>query len=83
MLHKLLFLLLGVPAHTLVLGLGSVPRAAKVAVSPHRMLFGGGGKQEGAGGGMNMLETIQKAQQVGEKLKKLQEELAKTEARHS
>jgi len=43
-----------------------------------RMLFGGGGK-EGEGGGLNMMETIKKAQQVGVKVKELQEELQQTE----
>jgi hypothetical protein len=43
-----------------------------------RMLFGGGGKG-GEGGGLNMMETIKKAQQVGVKVKALQEELAQTE----
>ncbi len=42
------------------------------------MLFGGGGK-EGEGGGLNMMETIKKAQQVGVKVKELQEELSQTE----
>merc|ERR1711957_341791 len=42
------------------------------------MLFGGGGK-EGEGGGLNMMETIKKAQQVGVKVKELQEELTNTE----
>ena len=58
------------PAHGIVL-----PRAA----TPN-MLFGGGDKDGGGGGGMpNMMETIKKAQQVGEKVKELQEELAATE----
>ncbi len=46
------------------------------------MLFGGGGDKEAgaAGGGMgNMMETIKKAQQVGVKVKELQEELQQTE----
>ena len=43
-----------------------------------RMLFGGGGK-DGEGGGMNMMETIKKAQAVGVKVKELQEELSQTE----
>ena len=46
------------------------------------MLFGGGGDKEAgaAGGGMgNMMETIKKAQQVGVKVKELQEELTNTE----
>ena len=47
-----------------------VPAAAARAVSP-TMLFGGGGK-EGEGGGMNMMETIKKAQEVGVKVKELQ-----------
>ena len=44
------------------------------------MLFGGG-KSEGEGGmgGLNMMETIKKAQQVGVKVKELQEELQNTE----
>eukprot|EP00320_Phaeocystis_rex_P020299 CAMPEP_0119090602 /NCGR_PEP_ID=MMETSP1178-20130426/153305_1 /TAXON_ID=33656 /ORGANISM="unid sp, Strain CCMP2000" /LENGTH=151 /DNA_ID=CAMNT_0007074043 /DNA_START=52 /DNA_END=507 /DNA_ORIENTATION=+ len=50
---------------------------ASRAVGP-RMLFGGGGK-EGEGGGLNMMETIKKAQQVGVKVKELQEELTNTE----
>merc|ERR1740121_2778337 len=41
------------------------------------MLFGN--KDGGAGGGMNMMETIKKAQQVGVKVKELQEELVNTE----
>lgn len=36
--------------------------ARRVAASP-QLLFGGGGK-EGEGGGLNMMETIKKAQQV-------------------
>ena len=47
------------------------------ATSPS-MLFGGGGK-DGEGGGLNMMETIKKAQQVGVKVKELQEELQATE----
>eukprot|EP00322_Chrysochromulina_rotalis_P025684 CAMPEP_0115865726 /NCGR_PEP_ID=MMETSP0287-20121206/19872_1 /TAXON_ID=412157 /ORGANISM="Chrysochromulina rotalis, Strain UIO044" /LENGTH=155 /DNA_ID=CAMNT_0003320251 /DNA_START=21 /DNA_END=488 /DNA_ORIENTATION=+ len=47
------------------------------AAAPN-MLFGGGGK-EGEGGGLNMMETIKKAQQVGVKVKELQEELQETE----
>ena len=53
------------------------PVAAARAAAP-TMLFGGGGK-EGEGGGMNMMETIKKAQQVGVKVKELQEELQQTE----
>ena len=50
---------------------------ASRSVAP-RMLFGGGGKEEG-GGNMNMMETIKKAQAMGEKVKRLQEELTQTE----
>ena len=53
------------------------PVAAARAAAP-TMLFGGGGK-EGEGGGMNMMETIKKAQEVGVKVKELQEELQNTE----
>ena len=53
------------------------PVAAARAAAP-TMLFGGGGK-EGEGGGMNMMETIKKAQEVGVKVKELQEELQGTE----
>ena len=51
--------------------------AARVAARPS-MLFGGGGK-EGEGGGMNIMETMKKAQEVGVKVKALQEELLQTE----
>merc|ERR1719327_567538 len=54
------------------------PAAARAAAAP-RMLFGGGGKDGEGGGGMNMMETIKKAQQVGVKVKELQEELMNTE----
>ena len=54
----------------------ATPHALR-ATAP-RMLFGGGGKG-GEGGGLNMMETIKKAQQVGVKVKALQEELAQTE----
>ena len=55
------------------------PAAARAAAAP-RMLFGGGGKEGEGGGGMgNMMETIKKAQQVGVKVKELQEELQETE----
>merc|ERR1719183_1518725 len=49
------------------------------ASSQPRMLFGGGGKEAEGGGQMNMMETIKKAQQVGVKVKELQEELTNTE----
>lgn len=53
------------------------------AVAAPRMLFGGGGASKeggGGGGGMgNMMETIKKAQEVGVKVKALQEELVNTE----
>ena len=50
------------------------------ASSAPSMLFGGGGKEGEGGGGMgNMMETIKKAQQVGVKVKELQEELQETE----
>ena len=54
--------------------------AARGARPCPRMLFGGG-KSEGEGGmgGLNMMETIKKAQQVGVKVKELQEELQNTE----
>ena len=53
---------------------------ARTAASPAvRMLFGGGGDKEGGGGMPNMMETIKKAQQVGVKVKELQEELQNTE----
>ena len=55
----------------------AVARAA--ARPPVRMLFGGGGDKEGGGGMPNMMETIKKAQQVGVKVKELQEELTNTE----
>jgi len=71
--------LLVVPAHALVVGIGASTHAAHRAVRAPSMLFGGGGKDEGAGGGLNMMETIKKAQQVGVKVKELQEELANTE----
>ena len=51
---------------------------ASRSVAP-RMLFGGGGKEGEGGGQMNMMETIKKAQQVGVKVKELQEELTNTE----
>ena len=54
------------------------PAAARAAAAP-RMLFGGGGKDGEEGGGLNMMETIKKAQQVGVKVKELQEELQQTE----
>ena len=54
------------------------PAAARAAAAP-RMLFGGGGKDGEEGGGLNMMETIKKAQQVGVKVKELQEELTNTE----
>ena len=53
---------------------------ARTAAPPAvRMLFGGGGDKEGGGGMPNMMETIKKAQQVGVKVKELQEELQNTE----
>ena len=52
---------------------------ARAAPPPVRMLFGGGGDKEGGGGMPNMMETIKKAQQVGVKVKELQEELQNTE----
>ena len=39
------------------------PRSRTTSRLAPRMLFGGGGK-EGEGGGLNMMETIKKAQQV-------------------
>ena len=72
-----LLLSIAVVCHGLTLPLrASAPVAAR-AVAPS-MLFGGGGK-EGEGGGLNMMETIKKAQQVGVKVKELQEELSQTE----
>ena len=53
--------------------------ARTAAPPPVRMLFGGGGDKEGGGGMPNMMETIKKAQQVGVKVKELQEELTNTE----
>ena len=53
-------------------------RMRAAAPPPVRMLFGGGDK-EGGGGMPNMMETIKKAQQVGVKVKELQEELQNTE----
>ena len=68
-----------VPGEALLLGSPGALPTSRSLTSP-RMLFGGGGKEgEGAGGGMNMMETIKKAQQVGVKVKELQEELANTE----
>ena len=54
-------------------------RMRAAAPPPVRMLFGGGGDKEGGGGMPNMMETIKKAQQVGVKVKELQEELQNTE----
>ena len=53
--------------------------ARAAAPPPVRMLFGGSGDKEGGGGMPNMMETIKKAQQVGVKVKELQEELQNTE----
>ena len=56
------------------------PAQTARASSAPSMLFGGGGKEGEGGGGMgNMMETIKKAQQVGVKVKELQEELTNTE----
>ena len=56
------------------------PAQTARASSAPSMLFGGGGKEGEGGGGMgNMMETIKKAQQVGVKVKELQEELQETE----
>ena len=57
------------------------PHAARGAALRPRMLFGGGKSEGGDGGmgGLNMMETIKKAQQVGVKVKELQEELQNTE----
>jgi len=64
----------------LLLG-GVTPRGVRLSAAGPRMLFGGGAKGdgEGGGGGLNMMETIKKAQQVGVKVKELQEELQNTE----
>ena len=66
-----------VPARAWAASTPAVARAA--APSAVRMLFGGGGDKEGGGGMPNMMETIKKAQQVGVKVKELQEELQNTE----
>ena len=78
---------------TLALALGlSVARPAHVTVSATRaslrppqptMLFGGGGGGPDAPKAPNMMETIQKAQQMGKKVKELQDELANTEVEAS
>ena len=70
-------LLLAAPCAALVLSRAPPPSAVR-SHSP-RMLFGGGGK-EGEGGGLNMMETIKKAQAVGVKVKELQEDCRKYEA---
>lgn len=64
----------------LVVSPGALMRAP-VSVAQPRMLFGGGGNKEGGGGGGmgNMMETIKKAQEMGVKVKALQEELVNTE----
>merc|ERR1719183_1996479 len=72
MMARRLFVLVALPACDALL-LRVAPRRANVFG-----LFGGGGSQ-GEGGGMNMMETIKKAQQVGVKVKELQEELQETE----
>mmetsp|Transcript_18328 Transcript_18328/g.31201 ORF Transcript_18328/g.31201 Transcript_18328/m.31201 type:complete len:157 (+) Transcript_18328:49-519(+) len=75
----LLVLALAQTSHALQIGLLGSARACTRAAP--RMLFGGGGNNDGGGGmgGMNMMETIKKAQQVGVKVKELQEELQNTE----
>ena len=74
-------LFVAAPVASLVVGgLGnSQLYAGRIGAIGPQMLFGGGGKDEGMGGGLNMMETIKKAQQVGVKVKELQEELANTE----
>merc|ERR1712087_748388 len=57
--------------------IGATPRSHLAHSTCVRMLFGGG--KEGGGGGLNMMETIKKAQEVGVKVKALQEELTATE----
>jgi len=69
-------------------GWAALPRVGPVVVqraAASQMLFGGGGGggKEGGGGMMggmgNMMETIKKAQEMGTKVKAMQEELVNTE----
>ena len=71
-------LLAAAPCASLVLLPGAPLSTGAGRTSSVSMLFGGGGK-DGEGGGLNMMETIKKAQEVGVKVKELQEELVGTE----
>lgn len=76
-------LLLFAHAWVAVPPVGSVVQRAHTTAAQPRMLFGGGGNKEGKMGGMGgmggMMETIKKAQEMGVKVKELQEELVNTE----